>query len=206
MHLGPRMATTENKKAFTVVVGVDYSEQSALALVEAVSTSRLRERNHVHVVHCVRVPETAGPGLGLAYVPPAVDVAAASEELRKYVEKVLAEAQSRFPDDGRALVDRLTTHIRLSDPRDAVVQLASDLEADLIVVGTHGRRGVSRFILGSVAEGIVRLASCPVLVVRPKGAPSTEFVKIEPPCPKCVEVRRATDGKEFWCVQHKEHH
>ena len=194
------------QKSFTVVVGVDYSEQSALALAEAVSTARSRERSQVHVVHCVRVPETVGPALGLAYVAPAVDVAVASDALRKFVENVLSGLQGNQPDDGRPLVERLTTHIRLSDPREAIAQLASDLDADLVIVGTHGRRGAARLLLGSVAEGVVRMAPCPVLVVRPRGVSSKEVVKIEPPCPQCVEARRATDGKEFWCAQHKEHH
>jgi nucleotide-binding universal stress UspA family protein len=60
--------------------------------------------------------------------------------------------------------------VRFGDAGDAIAQLASDIEADLVVVGTHGHRGLERLLLGSVAENVVRLAPCPVLVVRPVGA------------------------------------
>jgi hypothetical protein len=49
-----------------------------------------------------------------------------------------------------------------------LLQMAVDYDADLMVVGTHGRRGVERMMLGSVAEELVRKARCPVLVARPK--------------------------------------
>ena len=56
----------------------------------------------------------------------------------------------------------------LDTPAFEIAQLATDLEADLVIVGTHGRRALSRLVLGSVAEVAVRLAPCPVLVMRPK--------------------------------------
>jgi nucleotide-binding universal stress UspA family protein len=52
------------------------------------------------------------------------------------------------------------------DPRDAILAAAKETHADLIVIGTHGRRGLSRLVLGSVAEDVVRRAPCPVLAVR----------------------------------------
>lgn len=59
--------------------------------------------------------------------------------------------------------------IRLShSPADAIMKYAKDVRADVIVVGTHGRSGVSRLLMGSVAEHVVRNAPCPVLVVRPR--------------------------------------
>lgn len=191
-------------KPFTVVVGVDYSELSALALVEAVSNARTREPNHVHIVHSMPIVSTPTP-LGVSYVASTVDTNKAAEELKKFVEEVLGKTQDRF-QDGRPIAERLTTHVRVSDAREAIVQLASDVDADLVVLGTHGRRGVSRLLMGSVAESVVRTAPCPVLVVRPRGTPASEVIKIDPPCPQCVETRRTSGGKEFWCIQHREHH
>ncbi|TMQ13132.1 MAG: universal stress protein [Deltaproteobacteria bacterium] len=52
------------------------------------------------------------------------------------------------------------------DARDAIVKAARSVRADLIIIGTHGRRGISRMLLGSVAEDVVRRAPCPVLAVR----------------------------------------
>jgi nucleotide-binding universal stress UspA family protein len=57
--------------------------------------------------------------------------------------------------------------LQLGDPREIIVATARKLSADLIVMGTHGRRGFKRFILGSVAESVLRTAPCPVLAVRP---------------------------------------
>ena len=189
-------------KTFTVLVGVDYSDLSALALIQAVAIGRPRERSHVHVVHAVHFARTAGLSSGSGDTQPETVTTQTSEELRKFVEKVLAQPHEELPDDGNPLIERLTTHVRLAAPAEAIAQLASDIEADLVVVGTHGRRGLAR-LLGSVAEGVVRLAPCPVLVVRPLG---TAIPKIEPPCPACLEARQATDGKEFWCAQHRGHH
>ena len=56
--------------------------------------------------------------------------------------------------------------LRTGDARDVINQTAKELDADLITMGTHGRRGVTRAILGSVAETVVRSAPCPVLTVR----------------------------------------
>lgn len=56
--------------------------------------------------------------------------------------------------------------VKLGDPRDVILEVAEAQRADLIVIGTHGRRGLSRLVLGSVAESVVRTAACPVLTVR----------------------------------------
>lgn len=58
--------------------------------------------------------------------------------------------------------------VRIGSPAAEVVAAAKDLHADLICIGTHGRGGLSRVLLGSVAEEVVRHAPCPVLTVRPK--------------------------------------
>lgn len=56
--------------------------------------------------------------------------------------------------------------VRVGHPADIVLQVARDWPADLIVIGSHGRRGLGRALLGSVAESVVRRTPCPVLVVR----------------------------------------
>jgi len=198
--------TTQPHKIFTVLVGVDHSEPSAQALTAAIDQARLHERSQLHVVHAIPSPQSVSPTMGVPYVA-GVDkaaVAQAAEELRAYVEKVLVTVPS--PPHGKPLVERLTTHVGVSHPVEAITQLASDIEADLVVVATHGRRGMARLLLGSVAEGVVRLAPCPVLVVRAVGATDANVPSIEPPCPQCVETRRASQGTEFWCSRHSEHH
>ena len=102
-------------------------------------------------------------------------------------------------------VNNVRAHQRLEVPSEEIAQLAVDVEADLVIVGTHSRRGLARMILGSVAEATVRLAPCPVLVIKPKSLPP-QGPTIQPPCPRCIETRKATGGKEYWCEQHREHH
>ena len=59
-----------------------------------------------------------------------------------------------------------TAVMRTGVPHEEIVALATDELADLLVIGTHGRGGVSRALIGSVADRVVRLAPCPVLTVR----------------------------------------
>ena len=59
--------------------------------------------------------------------------------------------------------------LREGKPADEILAAAREWEADAIVIGTHGRSGVSRIVLGSTAESVVRHASCPVLVIKPRG-------------------------------------
>ena len=191
----------EKAKTYRVVVGVDFSSTSELALRTAFELASKEERAEVHVVNVVSAAaeftyteSSAVSGAGLT-------LRQAHEELEAYINKELASWQEAT---GKSFT-RCVGHVRTEFPAEEIAQLGSDLEADLIVVGTHGRRGVRRLVLGSVAEGVVRLARGPVLVVRPP-EPKKDVPEIEPPCPRCVETREATDGAEFWCEQHRERH
>jgi nucleotide-binding universal stress UspA family protein len=198
------------QKPSNLVVGVDFSDLSALALSEALLAARGRKRCHIHVLHAIQQSHVSIPSrpipTGSRQPPPSAEMQAmavqTSDELRRYTEKVFATVA----DDEPPAVERLTTHVSFLDPAHALAQLASDVEADLVVVGTHGRGGLARLLLGSVAGAVVRLAPCPVLVVRPKRETATDVPRIEAPCAKCLETRLATEGKEFWCAQHREHH
>jgi len=82
------------------------------------------------------------------------------------LERIAREAlESRIAEvEGFAAVDRF---FELGSPAEAIVRRAAAWNADLIVVGSHGRKGILRALLGSVAENVVRLAHCAVLVSRP---------------------------------------
>jgi hypothetical protein len=99
---------------------------------------------------------------------------------------------------------RVFGHVLLDTPAFALTHLASELEADLVVVGAHGSHRTTRWLLGSVAEGVVRRSTCPVLVIPPKPE-ALPIPSIEPPCPRCVAARRAVPS-ELWCAQHRERH
>ena len=99
----------------------------------------------------------------------------------------------------------LVAHEAHGDAAKVIVQTASDLEADVVIVGTHGRTGVQRVMMGSTAESVVRHAGCPVLVVRHKSHENAA-PEIEAPCPRCVAAREESLGARFWCEQHEQRH
>lgn len=182
-----------SNKPYRIVVGIDYSTTADLALEKALELAAERPRSELHAVHVVQLG--IDPGIDFETIP------AAFSRLNDYLGRRVAEWEK---SSGRKL-DQCFPHIRFQAPASEVTQIAVDLEASLIVVGTHGRRGVERFLLGSVSEKVIRIAPCSVLVVRPEGQ-EAPVVEIAPPCPVCVETRKATGGEQFWCDQHSERH
>lgn len=199
------MATTSvDGKPYIIVVGVDFSEASELAVHRAFELASEREQSELHLVNVV---QTYGPQV--AYEMP-MDASAltvlTTAEARTRFKAYADQAVARFTaQNAGQRLSRVFTHVRFDSVADEIAQLAADLEADLVVVGTHGRRGLSRMLLGSSAEATVRLAPCPVLVVRPKALPDSP-PRIEPPCPDCVAARTASGGSEMWCERHRERH
>lgn len=139
-----------------ILVPTDFGETSQHALDVAVSLAEIFEAQ-VTVLHASWVPPTAYSPYTLGIYWPTDDMAlAAKEELQ--VE--LARVKKRYPK-----IDGLVVTI---EPLDAILAIAKERGIDLIVMGTHGRRGLSRVLLGSVAEKIVRLSPVPVLTVSGK--------------------------------------
>lgn len=202
-----RGSMLSSEKPYVIVVGVDYSTASDLALEKAFELAAARPRVEVHVVNVVQLYGTqalidypADPS-GFASVP----LSDATAKIGRYAEQRWQAFRLKRGESEEGRPTRVVSHLRLEAPAHELAQIASDLEADLIVVGTQGRRGISRLLIGSVAEAVVRLAPCPVFVVRPKAVP-VEGPTIEPPCPRCVEARQASAGAEYWCEQHRERH
>lgn len=110
----------------------------------------------VHLVNVIGIPAMGVPELGLALTTTMID-SLVSDNHRALT--ALAERRSGQATFGQILM-------KTGDARDMIDQAALDVDADLIVMGTHGRRGVSRALLGSVAETVVRTAPCPVLTIR----------------------------------------
>ena len=85
------------------------------------------------------------------------------EDQRAWVERALGERVAAATAGGLAARWVLKTGVA----PEAIAETAVETQADLIVIGTHGRTGLSRLVIGSVAERVVRLAPCPVLTVKP---------------------------------------
>lgn len=133
----------------SVLVPFDFTEPSAEAL--KVANTMVASASDLHVLYVLAPPSTTSPGAIWGDFDEASLSARAkealSEEVAKYVE-------------GATLV------VKVGDPADAVVGYATDKGSELIVLPSHGRRGFERWLLGSVSERVVRLAPCPVLVLR----------------------------------------
>jgi nucleotide-binding universal stress UspA family protein len=186
---------------YVAVVGIDFSDMSNKALDQALEVTHLRA-GEVHVVY-VESELPLDPGFIGAFQTPI-----SAEELLESVRKRAAERLDAVQKiHGKLAVKRVVVHVRRGSAADEIAQLAADLDADLVVVGSHGRRGVSRLVLGSVAERVSRLARCAVWIIRPKAHDASERIpEIEPACPECLKHRAATNGNELWCARHSEHH
>ena len=93
-------------------------------------------------------------------IQPAVLVASAKEDARKLIDHF----RERLQQPSSSALE----FVQIGSPLTEIVNAAKEWPADLIVIGSHGRGGVRRALLGSVAEGVMRHAPCPVLVVRAK--------------------------------------
>lgn len=141
-----------------IVVGTDFSEQAELALDRALDLAA--PGASLDLAHCFRLafPTEAPDDLPAIGPDPTTLHAQLSAD-------ALERGKRLLEDHGRADV---TTRFSLRDdtPRHALCDLAEERQADLIVIGSHGRRGLRRALLGSTAEAVVRHAPCSVLVVR----------------------------------------
>ncbi|HEY3498332.1 MAG TPA: universal stress protein [Polyangiaceae bacterium] len=193
---------SQSSKPYVIVVAVDYSETSNLAFQKALELALGQPLASVHAVNVLAAYDSDLAAAAATSLPP---LKQAAETLQHHVAEQREVFRARHPGRSLPFLDDIRAHQRVSFVAPEIAQLAADLEADLVVVGTEGKRGLTRLVLGSTAEATVRLAPCPVLVVRPKTAP-LPVPAIEPPCPRCVEARRASGGRETWCEQHRERH
>ncbi len=141
-----------------ILVPTDFSPCANLALDHAVElASKLGAK-----VHLLNVIDLQGFGIDYGIVVAEEVLTSVYETNRKELEKLIAE-RGKGVAFGPPLVE-------IGEPRITIPDYAATLHADLIVMGTHGRRGLKRFLLGSVAESVTRNASCPVFLVRETSA------------------------------------
>jgi universal stress protein A len=136
----------------TILFPTDFSRQAESAFDVACALAR-EGRARVVVLHVERPPLTTLGGTGgVPPLPSEYDL----ERAREHLYHIQA------PEAGIAVEHRLEH----GDPEAVILAVAEEIGADLIVMGTHGRTGLRRLLMGSVAEHIVRHAPCPVLTVR----------------------------------------
>ena len=141
------MGWTEKNK---VVVPVDFSEITFSALKVAEDFTSKNE--DIHVIHVVRDvnPAVTGGFLGKE----------CTDNRPEICEQILREKiHSEFP--------KVSIHIASGDPGETIPAFANDIQAELIIMTSFGRRGLKEHMIGSVTERTLRLAGCPVLVLKP---------------------------------------
>lgn len=137
-----------------ILVPTDFSEGSEAALDYAVALAAKLDAK-VHLLHVVALQMFA-TDIGVAVTAAMVDELFDSNQ--KALDKLVAERA------GKCAFGPAT--LKAGDARLEIEAAAKRVDADLLVMGTHGRRGFKRLALGSIAEATARIAPCPVLLVR----------------------------------------
>lgn len=168
------------KKPYRIVVGFDVSELSERAIDEALDIARNHSPAELHVVTAA---EPDGVLVRLPGESEAISEELAREAVRLRLARVVEDNQARGGPVGfEQIAIYVLAPVPVLTPGKIITDLASAVEADLIVVGTHGRKVVARVLLGSVAAEVVRQASTSVYVVRPPDFVRGEKVpSIQPP-------------------------
>jgi nucleotide-binding universal stress UspA family protein len=146
----------------TILVPTDFAEAADAALEYAVAWARLSGAK-IALLHVCEIPYVGIPDGPLV---PAGDVV---DPMMKDAARLLATVTANHRSQGV----EITPLVEQGVPRETIATMAGRLRADLVVMGTHGRRGISRALLGSVAEWVVRCAPCPVLTIRAGAAKDT---------------------------------
>ncbi len=112
----------------------------------------------LYIMHVIRSPEEfAGFEMGPAWY------ATFEKELKEGAEKSMRRLVSEQLED----LEDVETNIEIGDIADTIIGFVNDNDVDMIIIGTHGRKGLEKVMFGSVAEGVIKDAPCPVLTINP---------------------------------------
>jgi nucleotide-binding universal stress UspA family protein len=152
--------STATPRSVQVVVAFDFSPSAELALARAVE---IAARAPQHVLHIVAALDATSYPV--------------ADELQ---HRIAARANAAFA--GRPNVEEVQfyVHARIGKPAEEILDVAREVGADLIVIGSHGNTGIERVLLGSVSERVVREARCPVLVARAKSYADVQLLRVTP--------------------------
>jgi nucleotide-binding universal stress UspA family protein len=165
---------------YKIVVGFDFSELAERAVEEACSLAAHHMPAELHVI---TVAQQAADFVRLPTASDAISEQGAREAVRVRIGRIVDTYQNKCGPIG---VERIAVYVVAGfpalEPAEGIVGLANAIDAQLIVVGTHGRPALSRWLLGSVARDVVRDATTNVFVVRPSDFVNGKSVPpIEPP-------------------------
>ncbi len=144
------------KKIDDIMVSIDFSKNSNIILDAALYLAREFKAN-LTVVH-VAETLTAYAGLSIPHISLPKLEEELQESARKKMEDIIQNINEEFT---------ITSNILSGDAAEQIVSFAKENDFDLLVLGTHGFKGIGKILLGSVAEKVVRTAPCPVLTIKP---------------------------------------
>jgi len=137
-----------------ILVGVDESKFAG-DLLRAIVAQFRTENAEILVLHVLEPVASAPPQMDAGYAP---ELEGQRKPAHVLVERIAKELQNAgFKAD---------TAVEIGDIREGIIDYAEEWRADLIVIGSHGEKGILRFLLGSVAEFVARHAKCSVQIVR----------------------------------------
>lgn len=180
----------DSSTSYVLLAALQFDDTGLRALREACRIAQRDSLAELHLVHAVApslLPEHDGESTAID-----AQLARAPVKLREYVDRVCS---------GFSI--KIVAHVRTGTPAEVILQSAADLNADMIVLGTHRRSGLEKLLLGSVAERVLHEAPCPVLIAAPKSFERrAQNSSIEPPCPDCVALRSDARDQHAWCERH----
>jgi nucleotide-binding universal stress UspA family protein len=159
----PRGQATVSRPFTRVLCAVDFSEWSLAALEYAFSLAR-EAKAELTIVHVLEWPWAEPPAPSFEALPP--DQAAALREYRRYCEQRAMARLESLVEEPAQVAGPLTIRVSHGKPYVEILRAAEESQADLIVVGVHGRSALDLSFLGSTANQVVRRAQCPVLTLR----------------------------------------
>jgi universal stress protein A len=181
LELGPNETQLPSETLFQlkrILVPVDFSTCSKKALAYAVPFAK--QFGAEIVIAYVVQPYIPVPEMG------AVDTTAVLAQMREGGKSELEKLHLSITDDVK-----IKTSLRVGHPAQEIVKAAAEIDADLILLSTHGRTGLGRAFFGSVAEHVTRYARCPVLTVRER---EHEFVDVPAVDNGVKSVRRTANS------------
>jgi nucleotide-binding universal stress UspA family protein len=152
------------RKAMKILLAVDGSDASLVA-VEEIADRPWPPRSEVHVISVIHMPFTPTPE---TQALPDSYYSQLERAERGHAESVIDQAIARLREGGaeRETPLRLTCEVVVGHPAESIIETAEKWGADLIALGSHGYRGFTRFLLGSVSSAVASHAPCSVEIVR----------------------------------------
>ena len=138
-----------------ILAPIDFSQQAGQALDYAIAWGRQLSAQLI-LVHVVQ--SLSEVGIDMAPALPSAHLETLEKELTRHLQGYLQRVE-----DAGVQGDLIIAH---GSPLDEIIEIVKARQIDLIIMGSHGRSGLSHLLLGSMAEKVIRLVPCPVLIVR----------------------------------------